>query len=148
MHIEIIGNRAAAEEILALTESWDNSVENCNAGELTRAYVDQAEIFDIGSQFTGREKYREFWQSCFAYFGSSPKVSRRRLKIYASGELAFIHCYSKICGSNMPKPEEQPWCRTTVCLRKVGAEWSVVHEHISMPIDFEKGAPAPIFGEP
>lgn len=148
MDIEIIGDRDAAEEILSLTKLWDKSVEECSADDLTKGYIENVEMFDIGSQLVGKKKLKDLWQSCFPYFGTSPKVSRSKFKIYASSDLAFIHCYSKICGSNMPDPNEQPWCRTTVCFQKAGPDWAVVHEHISMPIDFEKGAPALIIGEP
>jgi ketosteroid isomerase-like protein len=147
MDIEIIGNQKSAGEILELTREWDNAVERCDADKLVEGYVDDVAIFDIGSQLTGREKLKELWQACFPYFGESPKVSRRRVKIYASNDLAFLHFYSKICGSNISNPDEQPWCRTTVCFLKTDAVWQVVHEHISMPIDFAKGAPAPIIGE-
>lgn len=148
MEVEIIGNQTAAEEILLLTKIWDKSVAKCDASELTAAYLEQVEMFDVGCQIVGRENYKELWQSCFPYFGESPKVSRRKVKIYASSELAFLHCYSKISGSNMPQPDQQPWCRTTVCFQKLGTQWWVVHEHVSMPIDFEKGVPALIIGEP
>ena len=148
MEIEIVGNREAAEEIIALTKLWDKTLEKCNANELLQGYAEDVEVFDIGSQLTGRNNFKELWESCFPYFGSVPQAIRRKFKLYASSELAFLHCYSKICGSNQPNPEESPWCRTTVCFHKAGSEWVVVHEHISMPIDFEKQSPALIFGEP
>lgn len=148
MDIEIIGNHESARELIELTKQWDHHLEQCDAHVLTQGYADNVEVFDIGTQLVGRDKFKELWQSCFPFFGSSPKAVRRKLKIYASQDLAFLHCYSKICGSNQPTPSKNPWCRTTVCFQKTAGEWFVVHEHISMPIDFEKGSPALIFGEP
>ena len=146
--IEIHGDRAAANEILALTALWDQSVEQLNADALVRGYIDNVEMYDIGAALVGRHKLKELWQSSFQYFGDNPKVFRRKIKLYASPELAFLHFYSKICGSNQPDPDASPWCRTTVCFHRVNAEWKVVHEHISMPVDLETAAPALILGEP
>ena len=148
MDIEIFGDSEVAVEILELTKLWDKSVEKCDASELIEGYIDNVEIFDVGSQIVGAKNFKELWQTCFPFFGDSPQVTRRKIKLYASSNLAFMHFYSKICGSNQPKPEESPWCRTTVCFQKNGSKWSVVHEHVSMPIDFEKGSPEFIFGEP
>ena len=146
--IEIIGNKQAAEEILTLTSQWDKSVEKSDSHSLAKDYIKNVEIFDVGSQLVGSDNYKDLWNSCFPYFGESPKVSRRKVKLYAGNDLAFMHFYSKVSGNNIPNPEEQPWCRTTVCFQKLSTGWSVVHEHISMPIDFEKGKPALIIGEP
>jgi len=148
MDIEIIGNKVSAEEIIYLTSQWDESVANSDANSLAKDYVDNVAIFDIGTQLIGSDKYKDLWRSCFPYFGESPKVSRRKVKLYAGDDLAFMHFYSKVSGSNITNPDEQPWCRTTVCFQKLNYGWSVVHEHISMPIDFEKGVPALIIDEP
>jgi ketosteroid isomerase-like protein len=148
MHIEIIGNRESAAEIIDLTLQWDKSVASCNSNSIAKDYIEKVEIFDVGTQLVGSEKYKDLWKSCFPYFGDSPKVTRRKVKLYASNDLAFLHCYSQVSGSNIANPEQQPWCRTTVCFQKLSGKWSVVHEHISMPIDFEKGVPALILGEP
>lgn len=148
MNIEIIGNKQSAEEILCLTTQWDESVANCDTNSLAKDYFNNVEIFDIGTQLVGSDNYKNLWKSCFPYFGESPVVSRRKVKLYAGHDLAFMHFYSKVSGSNITNPDEQPWCRTTVCFQKLNSGWCVVHEHISMPIDFEKGAPELIIGEP
>ncbi|WP_339667850.1 nuclear transport factor 2 family protein [Dasania marina] len=148
MDIEIIGNKESADDIIYLTSQWDKSVAKCDSNLLAKDYIKNVEVFDIGTQLVGSDKYKELWSSCFPYFGESPKVSRRKVKLYAGNDLAFMHFYSKVTGSNITNPDEQPWCRTTVCFQKTNGAWSVVHEHISMPIDFEKGVQALIIGEP
>jgi len=148
MDIEIIGNKESAKEIINLTSEWDKSVEKCDSNALAKDYIENVEVFDVGTQLVGSESYKNLWKSCFPYFGESPKVSRRKVKLYAGDDLAFMHFYSKVSGSNITNSDEQPWCRTTVCFQKLNQGWHVVHEHISMPIDFEKGVPALIIGEP
>ena len=135
-------------QIIDLTSQWDKAVSKCDSSSLAKDYIENVEIFDIGAQVVGIEKYKDLWNSCFPYFGESPKVSRRKVKLYAGNDLAFMHFYSKVSGSNIANPDKQPWCRTTVCFQKLDGGWCVVHEHTSMPIDFEKGAPVLIVGEP
>ncbi len=148
MKCEIRGDKSVAKTIIELTAQWDSAVGDCDAERMMENYLEDVEIYDVGSQLVGRENLKDLWRNCFPYFGESPEVYRRRVKLYASDSLAFLHFYSKVCGSNQASPEDQPWCRTTVCFHKPGDDWLVVHEHISMPIDFEKGAPALIFGQP
>ena len=147
MNIEIIGDKVSAEEIISLTSKWDRSVAKSDTDSLAENYLENVEVFDIGTQLVGKDKYKDLWNSCFPYSGESPKVSRRKIKLYAGNDLAFMHFYSKVSGSNITNPDEQPWCRSTVCFQKTGDDWCVVHEHISMPIDFEKGVPTLIIGE-
>lgn len=148
MDIEIIGDKVSVEEIISLTSQWDKSVAKCDSHSLAKDYIENVEVFDIGTQLVGKKQYKDLWNACFPYFGESPKVNRRKVKLYAGNDLAFMHFYSKVSGSNITNPDEQPWCRTTVCFQKISDAWCVVHEHISMPIDFEKGVPALIIGEP
>lgn len=48
MEVEIIGNKQAAEEILQLTELWDQSLENQDLDGLTNGYSSEISSFDIG----------------------------------------------------------------------------------------------------
>ena len=148
MEIELIGNREQAERILQLLQSWDASLQTMDADALVAGYSETVDIFDIGGQFSGKTEYRAQWQACFPYFGDSMQIERRRTRIFAADDLAFIEGYTRVSGSNTPAPVEQPWSRITVCLRRDGDDWQVVYEHISMPIDFGAGKPALIFGEP
>ncbi|NMQ30179.1 hypothetical protein E4Q23_21930 [Candidatus Accumulibacter phosphatis] len=91
MDIEIIGSRESAEQIIDLTSQWDKAVSKCDSSSLAKDYIENVEIFDIGAQVVGIEKYKDLWNSCFPYFGESPKVSRRKVKLYAGNDLAFMH---------------------------------------------------------
>ncbi|MGO4813113.1 nuclear transport factor 2 family protein [Cupriavidus sp. 2MCAB6] len=35
---------------------------------------------------------------------------------------------------------QEAWVRATVCFRKIGGQWLVVHEHASVPISFNPSA--------
>jgi ketosteroid isomerase-like protein len=148
MDAELKGDIAAARTIKALIAQWDIALTSQNLDQLLSGYANDTEIFDIGSQLHGRSQYREQWEKCFPYFGSWVQIERRNIKIFADKNLAFVSCYCRLSGENIPKAEEQPWSRTTVCFQKTADQWQVVHEHSSMAIDFSEGAPALIIGEP
>ena len=84
---------------------------------------------------------------CLPYFGNSIVIERENVRIYSNDALAFMHCYTRISGSNTQPASKQPWCRTTVCYRKIEQQWLVAHEHISMPVDFEKNSPVLMFDD-
>lgn len=148
MDFDITGNRRAAEDIIALTRQWDRALENGDVAALTRDYDPGVEVFDVGTQVVGPESYRALWQACLPRFGDAPQISRRKVRLHADEHLAVLHGYTKICGSRTTDPDRQPWCRTTVCFHKIDGRWSVVHEHVSMPVDCEQGRPAYLVGEP
>ncbi|MBJ9986620.1 nuclear transport factor 2 family protein [Acinetobacter sp. S40] len=148
MDIEIIGNQQSANEILALTQIWEQALNQHDLAEMTQDYVDNVSVFDVALQIEDVQAYRKLWQQCFPYFGDHIQVFRRKLTIYASDQVVFLHCYSKVLGDAQTSAEDVPWCRTTVGFYKESQKWKVVHEHISMPFDCEKQQPLYILAEP
>ena len=148
MQIEIHGDEAAAAEILALVESWDDALRSLDAEALTADYSETPRIFDIGAQIGSRDDYREHWRACLPWFGERAWIERRAMQLFATSELAFLCGYTRVGGDRSPPPAETPWLRVTVCYRRIDGAWRAVHEHASMPFDFEAGAPLPILGDP
>ena len=148
MQIEIYGDAAAAAEITAQVETWDQALRARDADGLTADYADDVRVFDIGAQLQDRDAYREQWLACLPWFGNRAWIERRGMQLFAGPELAFLHGYTRVGGERSPAPGETPWLRVTVCYRKIDGAWRVVHEHASRPIDFEAGKPVPILGDP
>lgn len=148
MEIEIIGHQQSAVEVLALTQIWDQALNQYDLDEMTQDYAENVFVFDVALQIDDKNAYRNLWQHCFPYFGDNIQVHRRKLTIYAADQVVFLHCYSKVLGDAQTSAEDIPWCRTTVGFYKESGKWKVVHEHISMPFDCEKQQPLYIFAEP
>jgi ketosteroid isomerase-like protein len=141
MSIELVGDLEQAKEIEILMQEWSEALYEKDAELMAYYYNDEARVFDIGSQTKGREAYKNLWIGCFPYFGDHITIERQAITIYAANGLGFLSGYSRVTGAQTDDPAAKAWCRITVCYQKIKDTWKVVHEHISMPIDFEQNKP-------
>jgi ketosteroid isomerase-like protein len=49
------------------------------------------------------------------------------------GDLGFGHGFVRISGTKTGGERVAVWARSTVCLRRIGGAWRIVHEHTSVP---------------
>ena len=148
MKAKLTGDVKQAKEIEILMQEWSEALHQKDAELMTHYYSKEAKVFDLGSQTENREAYKNLWISCFPYFGDNIAIERKRITIHAADGLAFLYGYSRITGAQTDDPAAHAWCRLTVCYQKIKDTWKVVHEHISMPIDFENNQPALILDSP
>lgn len=139
MKIEIEGNQKIAEEVLSQLKSWDDAVIGKEIDQLVIQCAENISMFDVSSQLNGIHAYKKEWEKFSPYFNDSMQIVRRDMKIYASDDLAVLHCHSKVENPILKGKLQMPWCRTTLCLQKKDGQWLVVHQHISMPIDMITG---------
>lgn len=57
----------------------------------------------------------------------------RDLAVTVYGDLAFCHGFLRMSATTRTGEQAEWWQRTTVCLRRVGGAWMIVHEHSSVP---------------
>jgi ketosteroid isomerase-like protein len=62
---------------------------------------------------------------------TSIAISRSR----ASDDIAFAHGLGRLTGTTTKGEQVDMSFRATMCYRKVGDKWLVVHEHASVPFD-------------
>ena len=122
MKAKLTGDVKQAKEIEILMQEWSEALHQKDAELMTHYYSKEAKVFDLGSQ--------------------------TEITIHAADGLAFLYGYSRITGAQTDDPAAHAWCRLTVCYQKIKDTWKVVHEHISMPIDFEQKKPALIMKVP
>ena len=139
MRVQIDGDHDLAQEVLDQLKRWDNALIGSEVNDLVTQCANDISMFDVSSQLSGVEAYKHEWQKVSPHFCHGMKISRRNMKLYASEQLAILHCHSKVEVVSSEKPLTMPWCRTTLCLQKIDTQWRVVHQHISMPIDMSTG---------
>ena len=66
----------------------------------------------------------------------------RDLRITAGYDTAFASYLYRVTGTMTNGSTVDMWVRSTVCLRKSGGDWLIVHEHTSVPFDAESGRAA------
>lgn len=139
MRIEIEGDSHIAQEVIQQIQLWDKAVVGKQIDDLVHQCANDVSMFDVSSQLNGIHQYKTEWEKFSPYFNENMHISRRDVKLYASEELAILHCHSKVENTALKGKLQMPWCRTTLCLQKKEGHWLVVHQHISMPIDMETG---------
>ncbi len=136
MTVEITGDEQSAQEVLFKIKQWDHAICRMNIEEIIQLCEKDVTLFDVGSQLEGVMAYQEMWERYRPYFHDNIRVYRRESKVYAQPNLAFLRCYSKVDKIEIEQDNQVPWCRTTLCFEKLDGKWKVVHQHISMPVDF------------
>jgi ketosteroid isomerase-like protein len=119
-----------------------------NAGDIDgimKSYVPDKSlvVFDVvpPRQYLGADAYRKDWVEFFAAFKGTPKFDISDLGITVDGNLAFSHSIQHVRGTN---PQGQPvdlTVRVTDGYRKIGDNWLIVLEHVSVPVDLMTGKP-------
>jgi ketosteroid isomerase-like protein len=98
-------------------------------------------VYDISSplEFRGKESYRK---ACKAFLDSYEGPVALEIKdpvIGFSGGLAYSFTLERYTGTLKSGGKSDVWVRVTHIFQKVGAKWKVIHEHVSVPTDFETG---------
>jgi uncharacterized protein (TIGR02246 family) len=129
------------EAIRALVRAWSKALEARDLDGLTAAYAPDVVLFDVKPPFRieGVEAIRRVWEVCLPYFPAEFISEHRGLQVTVSGDLAFAHGLHHIQPIGEAHPAGATWIRVTVCYRRIGGSWRVVHEHVSVPFDPETG---------
>jgi ketosteroid isomerase-like protein len=100
------------------------------------AYAPDAVTYDLapplansGAQLrdrAGLEAWFATWRGPIGY-------ELRDFSIVPSGDLAVCHGLLRMSGTKTNGEITDVWCRRTVCLRRDGEAWRIMHEHVSVP---------------
>jgi uncharacterized protein (TIGR02246 family) len=119
-----------------------------NAGDvdaMMKNYVpdESLVVFDVvpPRQHLGAAAYRKAWMGFFASFTGKPTISITDLGITVDGNLAFSHSIQRVTGTDSHGHPVDRTVRVTDGYRKVGGEWLIAHEHVSVPVDLATGKP-------
>lgn len=98
--------------------------------------------FDIAIDtlsYVGADNKRREWQKAFAAY-SSIAYDVRDLNVMMDGELvACVHAVNHAKGTLASGEVTDLWVRWTACFRRIDGIWLIVHDHLSVPADFEHG---------
>jgi uncharacterized protein (TIGR02246 family) len=96
-------------------------------------------VFDIPAplQVVGNQAYRKNIVAWLDSHRGPVTFETRDLSIAVSEDLAFTHSLFRVSGTLRSGQQIDHWVRLTFCLRKVGDEWLIAHEHVSLPIDLQ-----------
>jgi uncharacterized protein (TIGR02246 family) len=135
------------QEIRALEDKFAAAFNAKDVDAIMKLYVPGSElvVFDLGVplQHLGWEDYKKDWQDVFAGTKGPVNFHITDLSIESDGKMAFSH---SIQHGSLTGPDGNPMemtVRVTDVYRKIDGKWLIVHEHVSVPIDFSGPKPEP-----
>jgi uncharacterized protein (TIGR02246 family) len=98
-------------------------------------------LFDVVNPLhhIGSDALRERAEQWFASFEGPIDYEIRNLSVTAGNDVAFSHGLNHVSATKLGGGQLDMWWRTTVCFRKIDDQWTVVHEHNSVPFEVESG---------
>ena len=142
----VLRARAAANdetEIRNLLDRWTKAFEAKDLNGVMSIYAPTQEVlaYDIVPplQYVGFDAYKKDYQDFFDGFQGPLHVEFRNLKITTGGTVAFATALERINGKMKNGQDFDGWVRATECYRKTNGRWLAVHDHISVPTDFDSG---------
>ncbi len=141
-------DRAAALEVAAARAAWLKAFASQDLEQMMSFYVDDIYSYDLmaapteaglAMAFDGEHIWRQNWVSFFGMFAEDLVITIEDLTVYQQGDLATVYGLTRLEGTIVKGPYVDMWVRETNLLRRVNDRWLVVHDHVSVPFDFETG---------
>jgi ketosteroid isomerase-like protein len=122
----------------------DKAVEAIRAMDLEGVkpmYAPDIVSFDIVPplQHVGAAAKLKNWVDVFTAYCPPLSYEIRDLTITVGDDVAFGHSLARLSGTLKNGKKSGYWVRWTTCLRKSDGSWLIVHDQISVPVDFGSG---------
>ena len=115
-------------------EALGQAIRAKNVPAVMQHYSPEIVTFDVKPplQVQGDE-YRKNFERWFGAMEGPIDYESKDLHIVASGDVAFCHSTNHVKGTWKSGKKADYWVRVTSCFQKVGGQWLITHEHVSMP---------------
>jgi len=140
-HIETPTSTDEAQ-IRALIEQRTQALAVKDAAALTSHYASDVVLFDVVGplRHLGADAHTERVTEWLSIYRGGIGYTIRDLSITAGDGIAFCHYLYRVSGTMTDGRQVDMWVRSTICLRKTGGDWTITHEHTSVPFDGATGA--------
>ena len=126
-------------EVRELLDRRSEAVWAKDIDRLMSFYSPDVVYFDLvpGLQYIGSSALQARFSHWFDAFEGPIGQEISDLNISVSGDLAVASMLIRASGTLSNGHEVGYWVRATSCCQRSDHGWSVMHEHISLPVDFE-----------
>ncbi len=123
------------DQVRAVLREWTDAISAKDAGRATALYADDVVAYDLAPplEHRGAGTIRKGLEEWFPTWTSRIGYETRDLAVLASGDLAICRSLNHMTGKRTSGETSDLWFRATVCLRRIGGAWKIVHEHSSVP---------------
>lgn len=138
----------AALAVAARRNAWRETFERQDVDGMMSFYVPEIYSYDLMAApeadglklaFDGEAIWRRNWVAFFDMFEDDLEVTIENLTVYQSGDIATVRGLTRLQGTMTSGQYVDMWSRETNVLRRIDGAWLVVHDHVSVPMDFATG---------
>jgi uncharacterized protein (TIGR02246 family) len=90
-------------------------------------------------QAVGAEAFVKHWHGFFESYQGPLHAEFPDVIVAAGNDVAFSYCLHRIVGTLKSGQKTDFWLRWTAGWRKTSGKWLIVHEQVSVPVDFGSG---------
>ena len=104
-------------------------------------YAPEIVTFDVVPplQYVGVDAMRKRWEEAFSKFSGPVGYEIADLSITVGQDMAFTHSFNRASATLPTGQQVGTWVRWTACWRKIGGQWLLVHDQVSVPVDLQTG---------
>ena len=143
--VPVRADSADEQEIRNLESNYAKAVNAKDLDNIMKAYVPDQSLFVFDAvpprQYVGAAAYRKDWQEFLGFLKGPVKFSISDLAIFTNGDLGYSHSIQSVSSTDSKGQPIVLNLRVTDVYKKIGGKWLIVHEHISVPVDFETQKP-------
>lgn len=135
-----VESKKEKKAILAKREKWRKTFEAKSVDDIMTYYTPDILSYDLMApiQFEGESMWRDNWVNFFKSFNDI-ELTFEDLTVFQSGDLATIRGLTRLKCTTPDGGKIDMWSRETNVMRKINGEWLIVHDHVSVPMDFGTG---------
>jgi ketosteroid isomerase-like protein len=130
----LVGEEDNKSAIRRLVEDWAQAVRERNLEKILAHHSNDIVMYDVPPPFQslGIEAYKKTWNIFFAY--TKPGVfDIQELNIITGDTVAFCYSTMKCADKSNSDDYIELSFRLTIGLKKIGDQWTILHEHHSVP---------------
>jgi uncharacterized protein (TIGR02246 family) len=138
--------KTSEQEIRDLLAGWEKAFRARDLDGVMAMYApgDATIGYDVSPplQYKGKDSYRKSYENFFGAYEGPLELEIRDARLLVDRDIAVYNALERMGGTLKGGPKASVWVRATVAFRRIDGKWFDVHDHISVPADFEKGTAA------
>jgi uncharacterized protein (TIGR02246 family) len=125
-------DEAAVSDVI---EGWTAAVRRKDYAGILRNHSPDLVMFDVPPPFQskGLEAYKTSWNLFFSCASDPIPFDAREMNITAGADVAFVVATMRCAEPGADGKPKSLDFRLTVGLRKIDGQWTITHEHHSVP---------------
>jgi len=128
-------NSSEETAVREVVEAWMAAVRREDYEGILRNHSADMVLFDVPPPFQSRgiEAYRKSWDLFFSWSSDAVPYEVKEMAVTASSDVAFVVATMRCAEPGSNGEQIGLDFRLTICLRKIEGQWTIMHEHHSIP---------------